>query len=89
MVETIRPSSIVDIIHSAECLTVEKETKVPVKMECERCGSVSSNKLCKACLLIETLNKDKKSKTKQMAFEEAPDAEAPLLKPAAVPMAEN
>lgn len=58
------------MVHSAEFLTVEEEAKIPVKLECERCGSVSSNKLCKACILIETLNKDKKKKTAELKFED-------------------
>lgn len=40
-------------------------------MECERCGSVSSNKICKACMLIEGLNRDKKKKSVPLEFEAA------------------
>ncbi len=58
------------MVHSAEFLTVEQEAKVPEKLECDRCGSISSNKLCKACLLIEGLNRDKKKKPVAVAFEE-------------------
>lgn len=58
------------MVHSAEFLSVEEEAKVPEKLECERCGSISSNKLCKACLLIEGLNRDKKKKSVAVAFEE-------------------
>lgn len=42
-------------------------------MECKRCGMVSSNELCKACLLIEGLNKEKekkKAKTVKVEFED-------------------
>ena len=31
--------------------------KFPKKMNCVRCGFVSSNDLCKACVLLEGLNK--------------------------------
>ncbi|TPX55118.1 hypothetical protein PhCBS80983_g05585 [Powellomyces hirtus] len=63
--EAVRPSAIMDIIHSGEAW----ESKVEVKMgakgkdgkvavgSCERCGYMSSQKLCKACVLLEGLNK--------------------------------
>ena len=37
----------------------KESAKIPNKMKCERCNSVSSNKLCKACMLLEELNKGK------------------------------
>ena len=58
--EIIRPSSIIDIIHSGEQIKLKTETKVPQKLKCERCGFIASNKLCKACVLLEGLNKSKK-----------------------------
>ena len=30
---------------------------MPTQQRCERCGYISSNKLCKACILLEGLNK--------------------------------
>lgn len=58
--EVTRPSTIIDIIHSAESLKVDTASvKMPTKKECERCGFVSSNKLCKACVLLEGLNSGK------------------------------
>lgn len=55
--EKVRPSTIIDIIHSAESLKIDSSTvKFPKKMNCDRCGFVSSNKLCKACVLLEGLN---------------------------------
>lgn len=71
--EQIKPNTILNIIHAAECLAVEEESKIPVKMECKRCGMVSSNELCKACIQIEGLNKEKekkKGKTIKVEFEE-------------------
>ncbi|CAG9309884.1 unnamed protein product [Blepharisma stoltei] len=53
--ERIRPRAILDIIHSGEMLSVS--APAPAKMTCERCGNVSSNKICKACTLLETLSK--------------------------------
>ena len=52
--ERIRPRSVLDIIHSGEMLCVNSSP--PDRMVCERCHSVSSNKLCKACLLLDKLN---------------------------------
>ncbi|XP_013386470.1 cytoplasmic tRNA 2-thiolation protein 1-like [Lingula anatina] len=55
--EAIRPSSIIDIIHSGECMAVKKEVKLPVQGTCSRCGYISSQEVCKACVLLEGLNK--------------------------------
>ncbi|XP_031549417.1 cytoplasmic tRNA 2-thiolation protein 1-like [Actinia tenebrosa] len=55
--EKIRPSSIIDIIHSGESMSVKKEVKMPVQGTCSRCGYISSQHLCKACVLLEGLNK--------------------------------
>ncbi|XP_062577901.1 cytoplasmic tRNA 2-thiolation protein 1-like [Saccostrea cucullata] len=55
--EKIRPSAIIDIIHSGESLSVKKAVKLPVQGTCERCGYISSNPLCKACILLEGLNR--------------------------------
>lgn len=57
--EMIRPSSVIDIIHSGEQIKLKTQTKIPQKLKCERCGFIASNKLCKACILLEGLNKNK------------------------------
>lgn len=58
--EKIRPSSIIDILHSAEQIDVNMTMKnIPVKQTCEKCGYMSSNKICKACILLAGLNKGK------------------------------
>lgn len=58
--EKIRPSTIIDIIHSGESLKIDSSNvKFPQKMNCDRCGFVSSNKICKACTLLEGLNTGK------------------------------
>jgi cytoplasmic tRNA 2-thiolation protein 1 len=55
--EAARPSTIIDIIHSAESIEIDKETvKMPVKKNCKICGYISSNDICKACVLLEGLN---------------------------------
>jgi cytoplasmic tRNA 2-thiolation protein 1 len=58
--EKIRPSIITDIIHSAESIKVDTQNvTMPTKMSCKQCGFVSSNDLCKACILLDGLNKGK------------------------------
>ncbi|KAG0334805.1 cytosolic thiouridylase subunit Ctu1 [Podila horticola] len=59
--EAVRRTSIVDIIHSGEALSASvqanESTKLPTMSNCTRCGYISSNELCKACLLLEGLNR--------------------------------
>ena len=56
--EAIRPSSIIDVIHSGEMMVGVKEgISLPVQKNCTRCGYISSNDVCKACILLEGLNK--------------------------------
>ena len=55
--ERIRPSSIVDIIHSGDSLAVKGDVKMPVQGTCSRCGYIASQELCKACILLEGLNR--------------------------------
>ncbi|KAL0272032.1 UNVERIFIED_CONTAM: hypothetical protein PYX00_005159 [Menopon gallinae] len=55
--EKIRRTAIIDIIHSGESLCIKECVKLPDKGKCIRCGFVSSQTLCKACTLLEGLNK--------------------------------
>ena len=56
--EAIRPSSIIDVIHSGEMMVGVKEgVSLPVQKKCSRCNYISSNEICKACVLLEGLNK--------------------------------
>ncbi|XP_033095964.1 cytoplasmic tRNA 2-thiolation protein 1-like isoform X2 [Anneissia japonica] len=55
--EKIRPSSIIDIIHSGESLSIKKDVKMPTQGTCNQCGYISSHTVCKACVLLEGLNK--------------------------------
>ena len=58
--EKVRPSIITDIIHSGESLKIDtSNVTFPKKMSCKQCGFVASNDLCKACVLLEGLNKGK------------------------------
>ena len=38
-------------------MSIKEEVKMPTQQHCERCGYISSNKVCKACILLEGLNK--------------------------------
>ena len=57
--ERIRPSSIVDIIHSAEMMKLDTDVKIPPRLNWSECGFISSNKVCKAWVLLDGLNKGK------------------------------
>uniref|UniRef100_A0AC35UE87 Cytoplasmic tRNA 2-thiolation protein 1 n=1 Tax=Rhabditophanes sp. KR3021 TaxID=114890 RepID=A0AC35UE87_9BILA len=56
--EAIRPRTIMDLIRSAESLTLKADVFIPEKLLCENCGYISSQKICKACLLLTGLEKD-------------------------------
>lgn len=72
--ETIRPSAILDIIRSGEQMYIKEETreKMPEQINCTRCGYISSNPLCKACVLLDTLNKGRAKITIETETEIAP-----------------
>ncbi|CAF1096036.1 unnamed protein product, partial [Didymodactylos carnosus] len=55
--ERLRPSAIIDIIHSGEQLIIKSNCKMPTQRNCERCNYYSSMAVCKACVLIEGLNR--------------------------------
>ncbi|XP_047128818.1 cytoplasmic tRNA 2-thiolation protein 1 isoform X1 [Hydra vulgaris] len=55
--EAIRPSCIIDIIHSGESMSVKKEVRMPTQGICTKCGYISSRPLCTACIMLEGLNK--------------------------------
>ncbi|KAK6115699.1 hypothetical protein DH2020_007968 [Rehmannia glutinosa] len=55
--ERIRPRAIIDIIKSGEDFRISTFTKMPEQGNCERCGYISSQKWCKACVLLEGLNR--------------------------------
>ncbi|OTF75626.1 cytoplasmic tRNA 2-thiolation protein 1-like protein [Euroglyphus maynei] len=62
--EKIRPSVILDIIQSGECFDsrnsiIENKNilnRLKTKGICQRCGYISSQDICKACILLEGLN---------------------------------
>ena len=44
---------VLDTIKSGEALEVKEGVKVPIKGACKKCGYISSQEFCKACLLLE------------------------------------
>lgn len=54
--EALRPQSIVDIVRSGEALQVRSEVRQREQRTCERCGYIASNRWCKACVLLASLN---------------------------------
>ncbi|KAJ8725403.1 hypothetical protein PYW08_003586 [Mythimna loreyi] len=74
--EKIRPACIMDIIYSGETMSVKEQVSLPMQRICSRCKFVSSQEVCKACVLLEGLNKGlpklgigKSSKAKRMLEE--------------------
>lgn len=82
----MRSTSIIDIIHSGESFAFRETARMPVAGHCTRCGYISSQALCKACVLLEGLNRGLarislgKETRAAKAFESAREASA---KPAA------
>ncbi len=54
--EKVRPRSILDIISSGENMTAKGDVKLPKQRSCERCGYISSQPVCKGCVMLEGLN---------------------------------
>ncbi|XP_043188421.1 cytoplasmic tRNA 2-thiolation protein 1-like [Amphibalanus amphitrite] len=54
--EAIRATSIIDIIHSGESLAVRDAARLPTQGTCSRCQYISSQPVCKACVLLQGLN---------------------------------
>lgn len=59
--ERIRPSAILDIIYSGEGLQLDSKVneRLPQRSVCSQCGHVSSQSVCKACVLLRGLNQGK------------------------------
>ncbi|KAK9464816.1 hypothetical protein V1512DRAFT_267499 [Lipomyces arxii] len=72
--ETVRSSTIIDIIHSAETFSLSRSSRHQVQQKCEKCGYISSNKVCKACVLLESLN----AGLAKVKLDSAPSMSTPL-----------
>lgn len=55
--ERVNPVTIINIIHSGESMSLKEGIKLPERGTCTRCGFVSSQEICKACVMLEGLNK--------------------------------
>ncbi|KAK6939266.1 Cytoplasmic tRNA 2-thiolation protein 1, C-terminal [Dillenia turbinata] len=55
--EKIRPRAILDIIKSGDNFRISTLTKMPEQGTCEKCGYIASQKWCKACALLDGLNR--------------------------------
>ncbi|XP_074836691.1 cytoplasmic tRNA 2-thiolation protein 1 isoform X2 [Carettochelys insculpta] len=55
--EAARPSAVADLCHSGERLSLRSDLRLPARGACQRCGYVASQPLCKACVLLEGLNR--------------------------------
>ena len=58
--QAVRPHAIVDLIRAGETMRIpQSEGGEPLTTPgtCERCGYMSSQAVCKACILLEGLNK--------------------------------
>lgn len=57
--EAARPRAIIDLVKSAERLRIKDSAKVVMSKPgtCRNCGYLSSQDVCKACILLEGLNK--------------------------------
>lgn len=57
-IESIRPSSIIDIIKSGDSLQLgsKAKDKLPEQKKCTRCNYISSQDICKTCKILEGLN---------------------------------
>ncbi|CAZ81544.1 unnamed protein product [Tuber melanosporum] len=57
--EKVRPSAILDIVRSGEAFSRMIPSQAQAMSNCARCGYLTSQKLCKACTLLEGLNKNR------------------------------
>ncbi|KAG5464461.1 hypothetical protein LSCM1_00649 [Leishmania martiniquensis] len=55
--EAVRPRSIADTVYSGEHLEVQAQEAVPTSAPkpCKKCGYLTSQRLCRACVLLESL----------------------------------
>uniref|UniRef100_A0A915LD43 Cytoplasmic tRNA 2-thiolation protein 1 C-terminal domain-containing protein n=1 Tax=Meloidogyne javanica TaxID=6303 RepID=A0A915LD43_MELJA len=56
--ERIRPRAILDIVRSGEQFKLKANVAEQILSKCVKCGYITSQKYCKACLLLYGLNND-------------------------------
>ncbi|MDR3548421.1 MAG: ATP-binding protein [Candidatus Pacebacteria bacterium] len=54
--ERVDSQSVINILHSGSAIVLKQKVKKSKKCVCSRCGFASSQKLCKACTILEMLN---------------------------------
>lgn len=71
--ERANPSTILDIIKGGEKCVVKGGVKMPTQGTCDRCGYISSQKLCKVCEQIkcETFFFPSPSRSRERGVEDA------------------
>lgn len=57
LLEAARPSVVLDLVHSAERLSLAPAARPPPPGTCSRCGALASHALCQACALLDGLNR--------------------------------
>lgn len=67
---SLKPGVIEDIIRQAETLKLKQDYKIPTKRKCEKCGDISSNKICKSCFFIDDLKKIEKKTKQELTLED-------------------
>ena len=81
--QVVRPQAISDLVRAAEEFRIAPgpEQAMPSPQDCQRCGFMSSQAVCKACLLLEGLNKGMPSLGvgKQRAGKQKKDAAVQLV----------
>lgn len=82
--EAMRPSAIIDIIYSGEQFQIKETVEMAKQGTCTRCGYISSNEICKACILLEGLNSgisklgignEKRARREHLSAQEATEAQ--------------
>lgn len=74
--ERVDPTTLLNIIASGESLEIQEGVKMPTRGSCSRCGYVSSQALCKACVLLEQLHVMREQRKSGERREIAYDAES-------------
>ena len=61
-IERVDPRTVLNIIASGELVQAGAGFRMPTQGSCTRCGYISSQRLCKACVLLDDLARQKNKK---------------------------
>jgi cytoplasmic tRNA 2-thiolation protein 1 len=68
--ERSNPATILDIIRSGErCVVNTSSCVMPTQGTCQRCGYISSQALCKACVLLDDLHNRREKRKVVIEYE--------------------